>query len=260
MCAGSLNSTEILLRSQARGGVVGLSPTVGKSFSGNGDSYGVSKRAGSGRIAGMGVPPSEVDAIPPEQRPGPCITSVVRVGFNGKDIEDLVDAFVVEDAVGPSIGRAVEGLVGGEQGETQTFLVMSHDRQNAGTAPPPESNGVMKLSEDDNINISWPDVGKLPAYETANRWMKEASKGAFGPGDFTPNMIWKLPLGDSEPDGAVTVHPLGGCAMGDNVVSLTMTGADGLTMPRHLLPALSRGHAPAPSSSASPSLPSYSLP
>ena len=223
--AGTLGSSEILLRSKSKG--LDLSDRVGKHFSGNGDVIGFSYN-NDVEINGIGFGThtgGSVDDV------GPCITSII----DHRDTERWQDGFVIEEGSIPGTigatmpeafglaagtlgkdtdrgfvdrlkekGRILESFVRGPYhgavNHTQTYLVMSHDG----------SDGEVELQDNDRIKLSWPDVGKEPIFETVNDTLLEATKPLGG--EFVIDPIWVDWLNKS----LISVHPLGGCCMADD--------------------------------------------
>lgn len=220
LAAGSLGSTEILLRSREAG--LSLSDKVGHGFTGNGDVLGFAYNADI-PIHGMGVGAQHGNG------PGPCITGLIDL----RNTERLEDAMIVEEGVIPStlvpmmatsllmsaqlLGRATDsglvdfaqekgreliglipGMSTGAVANTQTFLVMAHD----------DSCGRIELV-DGRIRIAWPGCGNQSIFERIDRELFRATE-ALG-GTYLKNPMWTEGLGKS----LVTVHPLGGCAMAD---------------------------------------------
>ncbi|HAQ20765.1 MAG TPA: GMC family oxidoreductase [Prolixibacteraceae bacterium] len=226
--AGALGSTEILLRSKAKG--LNISPSLGKRFTGNGDvlGFGYNNDVKMNGI-GLGKHYDDKDKEPV----GPCITSIIDmrkkdVLEDGMTMEEgsipapiaplLSAAFISlsrlmgsdtddghQDWVAEKKREAVSLLKGpyhGALNHTQVYLVMTHD----------DGNGSMHL-DNDRLEISWPDVGKQSIFKKVNGKLQEATK-ALG-GTYLPNPQWnKLMNYDM-----VTVHPLGGCVMGDDATT-----------------------------------------
>lgn len=222
--AGTLGSTEILLRSAARG--LPVSDRLGKGFSGNGDvlafGYNMDRRAN-----GIGTGRESPD---PKDPVGPCLAGMIDL--RGTAVLD--DGMILEEgtlpgamaAVAPAVLASAAALVGTERqygwwrrfrrwmrrvdsafrgahhgatANTQTLLGMSHDK----------STGEMRL-DDDRINVVWPDVGEKSVFDHVNDAMRKATESQGG--TFVINPIWAEALGEK----VVTVHPLGGCAMADD--------------------------------------------
>ncbi len=224
LAAGSLGSTELLLRSRDTG--LSVSDRLGHGFTGNGDVLGFAYNADQ-PIEGVGVPSAR------DTGPGPCITSVIDL----RETDDLNDGMIIEEGVIPrslapvlasslimasrAMGRdtdsgfkdyaaekyrelqaIVPGGSTGSVGNTQTYLVMAHD----------DSAGQIVL-EDDRARITWPDVGSQPIFDRIDGELLRATE-ALG-GTYIKSPLWVERLGKS----LVTVHPLGGCGMGESAES-----------------------------------------
>lgn len=225
--AGTIGSTEILLRSKARG--LPLSDRLGERFTGNGDvlafAYDTDRP-----INGIGFGARPAGEIPPV---GPCITGII----DNRDTADPRDGTVIEEGslpgtLGPILAetlgsaaallgrdvapgwqewlreheRAAESvLLGPYRGairNTQTYLVMAHDNE----------AGRVTLQED-RARVVWPKAGEQPVLRPIDDALATATK-ALG-GTFLRNPIWSPALGDR----LVTVHPLGGCPMAESAGS-----------------------------------------
>lgn len=242
LAAGTLGTTEILLRSKARG--LSMSDRVGARFSGNGDVLGFAYN-GEHPIRGVGFGhrrPGDMEPV------GPCISSVIDM----RDRPRLDDGLVIEEgsipgAIAPLLGAAlaataaavgdrsgtvglgarareleslVRGAYAGAVAHTQTYLIMSHD----------DAGGRLYL-ENDRLRIEWPGVGRQREIVRDNRALAEASR-ALG-ARYVPSPTWTSLLGHS----LVTVHPLGGAAMAeraeDGVVDhrgLVFAGTSGMAV------------------------------
>ena len=207
LAAGALGSTEILLRSRDTWQLP-LSERVGTSFSGNGD---VLSFAYNGReiVNGIGAGRGSFHGA---EAPGPCITGSVALA----DKEPIrLQEGVIPGALSPiltvgfvlarilkgrdpmtsrrrSLWRLVEDYARGGMAATQTFLAMVNDR----------SYGRLELV-DDRIKVVWSGAGRGGVYEELVGLVEEACAALDAA--YVPN-----------PFGAITVHPLGGCPMGDN--------------------------------------------
>ena len=222
--AGTLGSTEILLRSKAQG--LPVSDVLGQRFTGNGDVLGFSYN-GSMTVNGMGFGHRKPGEIPPV---GPCITGIIDI----RNQPNLNDGMVVEEgsipgaiaglmpealaAAATTAGRdtvtslpdliaqktrelesLVEGTYHGATKNTQTYLVMTHD----------SGDGRMSL-KNDRLQLDWPGVGSEPIFDKVDETLLNATKALEGSYVIDPlwSKIFKKDL--------VTVHPLGGCVMGDD--------------------------------------------
>ncbi|AJR15893.1 GMC oxidoreductase [Leptospira interrogans serovar Grippotyphosa str. UI 12769] len=222
LSAGSLGSTEILLRSKEKG--LNVSDSVGVRFSGNGDMLGFSYN-GNTTINGIGFGSKKTNT-----EVGPCITGVIdtRKGASlneGMIIEEgsipgairgqLPEIFAIASKltgvktkkgffqwVIEKIRIFLSFILGSYRGavkNTQTYLVMAHDG----------NDGKMFL-QNDRLRISWPNVGKKPIFEKISTILKEATVPLQG--TYIKNPVWNR-LTDQD---LISVHPLGGCPMGDD--------------------------------------------
>jgi cholesterol oxidase len=222
LAAGTLGSTEILLRSRAAG--LSLSDQLGHHFTGNGDVLGFSYNADE-EIDGVGWgthPPGELAPV------GPTITGII----DKRRGPQLDEGLVIEEGAIPRVlakfipqvmalaaktlgvdtdsglmdlssetGREwdswVRGPYHGAMRNTQTYLVMTHD----------QSAGRMYL-EDDRLRIAWPGVGEQSIFQRVNEILKQAAipLGAT----YVKNPLWSKAFKHD----LITVHPLGGCRMG----------------------------------------------
>ncbi len=224
LAAGSLGSTEILLRSKAKG--LSVSEQVGKHFTGNGDVWGFGYNNDE-PINGIG---HGSHAYQDREPVGPCITGII----DARHKQNLDEGMVIEDGAIPGslstfipVGlAAASGLIGrdtdtglgdfakesgrvaqslllgpyrGATYHTQTYLVMAHD----------DGAGTLHL-EDDRLRITWPGVGDQQTFHDIDARLYEATK-ALG-GTFVMNPIWSRLLDR----GVIAPHPLGGCSMAED--------------------------------------------
>lgn len=234
LSAGTLGSTEILLRSRAAG--LPVSPRLGAGFTGNGDVLGFGYNCDE-RINGVGWGPRVAKHVANDGEikdgVGPCITSVIDL----RDTADANQGMIIEEGslpgpiagllpaslattaelVGVDTDRGIwdkvrekareavsffGGAYHGAMQNTQTYLVMTHE----------ENSGYMEL-ENDRVRVRWPGVGDEPVFEKVNQRLIEATK-ALG-GTFVRNPLWT----DAFKHHLFTVHPLGGCAMADSAAA-----------------------------------------
>jgi len=223
LAAGTLGSTEILLRSHESG--LGLSDQIGHRFSGNGDTIGF---AYNNDIAVNGIGLGTHD---PFRRPpvGPCSTVMIDIRAGGPPEDGM---FLVDGAVpgalagllapllaadskllgqgGPDglrawlrgVGREIEsnvlGVYHGATHNTLFILLMAYD----------DSGGRMFL-HDDRLRVEWPGIGKQAQYRKASETLARATQVLAG--RYLPNPVWN----DLTDHSMVTGHPLGGSAMAD---------------------------------------------
>jgi cholesterol oxidase len=224
LAAGTLGSTEILLRSRAAG--LGASDKIGRHFTGNGDVLGFSYNSNH-NVNGFGFGPDS----PASRNPvGPCITGIIDL----RKTPVLEDGMVIEEG---SIPGAIAGLMPlmlsstaarlgkdtntkpadqlaaklretetlfagpfhGATQNTQTYLVMTHD----------DGEGRMFLNKD-RLRIDWPGVGSQPIFEKVNQRLLDVTKPIGG--TYVPNPTWSKLTNQN----LTSVHPLGGCVMAES--------------------------------------------
>jgi len=230
--AGALGSTEILLRSRDAG--LRVSDVLGHRFSGNGDVLAFAYNCDE-TINGIGFGDHALGELPPV---GPCITGIIDL----REQPVLEHGMVIEEGVIPGglstvlarvfpltavlIGDDTDGglpdfyderkreletlLAGAYRGalaNTMTFLVMTHD----------DGAGRLEL-EDGRVRVRWPGVGSQAIFERVSQRLKQAT-AALG-GEYLENPLWTKLLHQR----LVTVHPLGGCVMGDGASSGVVDG------------------------------------
>ncbi|OJD33687.1 glucose-methanol-choline oxidoreductase [Diplodia corticola] len=221
--AGSLGTTEILLRSRAHG--LELSPMVGQKLSGNGDilSFGYDTDEvvnGIGRAKPTTDPPS-----------GPTITGIID-NRDAISSPNVLDAYIMQEgaipeALAPLIQSMLELLPGKQQPErsnakdqlqhlmsraearflgpyskggsvnrTQVYLIMSHD-----------SNEAILSLENDKPRLQFLGVGRTEHVKKLNGVLAKATHAIGGTLVNTP---FHAAFNQQE---QITVHPLGGVVM-----------------------------------------------
>ncbi|HEY2384935.1 MAG TPA: GMC oxidoreductase, partial [Terriglobia bacterium] len=232
LAAGSLNSTGILLRSQAHG--LSLSPALGTKFSGNGDFFGMAYNGGY-ETDFLGYPHNQVPATGDSAPPGPNIVGLVR--YTGGVPED--HRIAIEDFSFPSAYiDIVKTLFAAVQGERTTtgneaaqlhrlqadlnpfglahnpngainhsmfYLVMGHDNSRGRIeleTSPAEPGGC--------IRISWDNAGQQQIFDRLNDAVRRQAQALRA--NFISNPTWQL----LNLKHLVTAHPLGGCPMADD--------------------------------------------
>lgn len=243
LAAGTLGTTEILMRSRTKG--LSVSAQLGQRFSGNGDvwAFGYNANMADGddrlRVYGVGAGDRTVTAETQDRYlPGPCITGMIDLRDR---TETLEDGLIIEEGVMPGALAAgyaavlpmMEALMGdpfrfgdvtqrlkdaadlgaaliddpsqlaetsynGPVSRTLPYLVMSHDA----------SDGVLKMAGD-MIVVDWPDAGLDPAIVGDAQVLRQGSDAIKA--EFMPLPFWQDAFGNR----VMTVHPIGGCGMGD---------------------------------------------
>lgn len=223
--AGVMGSTGILLRSRALG--LSLPGVLGARFSGNGDAiafaYDCEQRLDSVGIAGGGSARNPT---------GATILGVI----DRRDGAALADGIIIEEGAFPSgtagaLRRLLEvvapiaghdsrrgcahklrewldcardffgiGAPEGALNRTLLFLLMGHDG----------ADGTVELDGRGRTRIRWPELHKRPLFEAENALAREINDRLGG-------RFIQDPL-DSRVfmNNLITVHPLGGCAMGED--------------------------------------------
>lgn len=223
LAAGTLGTSEILLRSRERG--LRVSDLLGKRFSTNADAiaFGYNNKTPVNAI-GVGHPPRK--DVP---RPGPAVAGLID--FRRR--RDLPDRIAVVEAAVQSSAAAllpfvlplgavtgvstqeglasfitearrtaqslIQGAYSGAVHNTQVFLAVGHD----------DAAGELAL-HGDQIAISWPDALQNPVYERIHATLGKAVAATGG--TYVPNPLSSRLLGGN----LMTVHPLGGCGMGQD--------------------------------------------
>ncbi len=226
IAAGTLGTADIMMRSHKRGLV--LSNMLGKRFSSNADSisFGYNNDVfvngiGTGRKTREGVP--EV---------GPAVCGMVDLRGDEAVADQLVVVEAsIQSAMAPVMpmmlsagsatgtdmdaglrdaleesGRTLESLImgaySGAVSQTQTFLVVGND----------DSGGEIRF-ENDHARVHWPDAAKNPVFKKIDETLRALIKATGG--TYIPNPATMKILGNN----LMTVHPLGGCVMGEDASS-----------------------------------------
>ncbi|MFD0985583.1 GMC oxidoreductase [Methyloligella solikamskensis] len=206
LAAGTLGSTEILLRSRENG--LSVSDKLGEHFSANGDiiAFALGKETRVNAI-GVGIPPKfEGDTV------GACVTGQIEL----PDETDLARSMTIQEGVLPSalapllpvfflsggrlLGAAqslVKGVYQGPLSHLHTFFVVSHD----------SASGKLVL-EKGKTKLRWPGVEKEAVFSRVDDALTKAAESVGA-------RYIKHPLSATGAKPA-TAHPLGGCGMGED--------------------------------------------
>lgn len=219
LAAGSLGSTQILLRSRGHG--LPLSPALGTRFSTNGDLLGLAYNTRiQANIMGFGGGSAPFG----QKRTGPTITTAADYRGGGRPPEQR---YLIEDAAVPSalvdamrlamplaaggifdvpgsqriardaLGRRSDGALN----HSMVYLGIGHD----------SAGGRVELDGNGNARVVWPNLMQEP-FVARMRAEMNAHAQAFG-GKYADS-----PRASAIFGGAMTtVHPLGGCPMADRV-------------------------------------------
>lgn len=211
LAAGTLGTTEILLRSRERG--LALSDRLGNGFSANGDiiafGYGVSARVNA---IGVGHP-AKADV-------GPIGASVSgQIEIQSQD--DLALELTVQEGVLPSAlapvlpvmfvpnGRLlgalqslVAGVYKGPFASLQTFFAVSHD----------SASGHLHL-DGGRLRLAWPGAQDEPVYQRLDDALGKLVRELGG--SYVKNPLAGTIMGHQP----ATAHPLGGAGLGADLSS-----------------------------------------
>jgi cholesterol oxidase len=204
LAAGTLGSTEILLRSRERG--LALSDRLGDRFSANGDiiafGYGLTDRVDA---IGVGHPPKT--AISPI---GAAVSGHLEIRADELDHGIIIEEGVLPSALAPALpvmfvpnGRLlgalqslVAGVYEGPFAHLQTYFAVSHD----------SAAGRLVL-QDGRLRLDWPGAKDEPVLARLDEALGRLV-GALG-GSYVKN-----PLASVVGHQPATAHPLGGAIMG----------------------------------------------
>ena len=224
LAAGTLGSTEILLRSRDAHRL-DVSDKLGFGFSGNGDVIAFGYNTPD-RVNGFGYG----TYIPPDTAVGPTIAAII----DDRSSPDKSKRMMIEEGAIPGalrlplrfgaplmarmthrrgddtfdfrfkhIWREIDSVIRGPHhgalARTQTFLAMADD----------DGDGEMKLSRD-RLRIIWTDAGQRELYTTIARRLQSITRAMKG--RYVINPFWSRLFGRR----LLTVHPLGGCCVGEN--------------------------------------------
>lgn len=248
LAAGSLGSTEILMRSH-KAGLPLAADALGKKFSTNGDVLGFGFGANvPGSAAGANEPATPLYSIGagsnppdrPEYRPGPTITGIIRVDMDKG--APLRRGLVIEDGAAPGPLAAVyppamflqeavtanlfqfpdsttriqdlktlaDGLQATADPSALSYTGIMAQLQSYLVMSHDDAEGNLVLAEGDYVSVRHEGKGAKAPYPNDNAKLAEAAAAIWA--DYIPNPIWQSAFGNS----VVTVHPLGGCPMADN--------------------------------------------
>jgi cholesterol oxidase len=242
LAAGSLGSTEILLRSRKGHRGLRLSPRMGEQFSLNGDNTATIRFDDDVKaLADEALPLTGAQGVSP-RRIGPEITHMLRWQADGNGPGFLVQEFSVAAPLRGLFQEIVttrgwlERLAAGDwknhaalhPGERDPLALDRDGLQRelmVGLIGHDSASGRIELPRgspgEGSIGVRWPGVGNDPAMADAFDKLERRVNDSLGSGaHVTPNPMWRLlpkalsrVLGEGA-GGALTVHPLGGCPMG----------------------------------------------
>lgn len=245
LAAGTLGSTEILLRSQQQSRYLSFSAQLGQGFSGNGDmiAAGFAQNRPVNAIAQENTPPAQRDI-------GPTITGIIDAHDRKTKTPDEPPLLFEALAVPGSLRRAFEEVyttanmlqwLGRSDGAAHKhehpandpFAVNQTSINNAQIFASMGNDGAQgklrlnyqadKIHSDGAIGIQWPGINKHPLFEKQIKKLEAMVKTSDVGGTIIPNPIWRLlpesmkDLIEGQRGPLLTVHPLGGCRMADDI-------------------------------------------
>ena len=206
LAAGTLGSTEILLRSRDAG--LPVSDKIGQRFSANGDiiAFGYGAKSTVNAV-GVGYP-SKVEGLE--------VGAAVSGQLEFHDAEILANEVRVQEGALPSAfasvlpvlfvpnGRLlgalqslINGVYKGPFANLQTFFAVSHD----------SASGRISL-EDNQLALSWANAKDEPVFARLDKILSNLV--AASGGSYVKNPLAGTVMGHQP----ATAHPLGGCGMG----------------------------------------------
>ena len=232
LSAGSLNSTEILLRSEMHG--LSVAPALGTKFSSNGDFFGLAYNGGYETDV-LGYNAEQKPAAGDSPSPGPNIVGLVR--YNGTLSESK--RMAIEDFSFPSasvaaakaVFAAIQGqdTVTGNEADQRARLLRDLDPAGREHDPNGALNHTMLylvmgqdnarglilfdkplIEPDGRIQISWDQAGQQQIFTRMNEELRRNARALSA--SFISNPTWSF----FKLRHLITAHPLGGCPMGDD--------------------------------------------
>lgn len=230
LAAGSINTPEILLRSEMHG--LRVSPRLGSGFGGNGDFFGLAYNGDTRtEVLGFGNHPGSSWAA---HAPGPTIVSCIRydstigavqpmaiqdLSFPNGYVETARAAFTLLRGSDTDTGdeaaereRVLHDVLGhlprhpdGALNHTMLYLCMGFD----------DAKGAIVFDApffepDGRVRIRWEDAGRQIVFRRINEELRRhaRSEGAA----FVENPAWSV----FNLRHLITAHPLGGCLVGED--------------------------------------------
>jgi cholesterol oxidase len=212
VCAGAVNSTELLLKSRAAGKLTQLSDRLGQGYSGNGDFLAFAFDTATSIEPSRG-PTITTGIVYSRRDDGIDNWFILEEGGYPKQVGGMLQALKAQNsldgeqirtwsALQSAVGMAARGRVGAADPAAErsaVFLAMGCDL----------ANGVIRLNPvTGELQIGWDVASNLPLYGAEQRLANDVAI-AMG-GKLALNPLWKLLR------IPVSVHNLGGCVMADS--------------------------------------------
>jgi cholesterol oxidase len=208
LAAGTLGSTELLLRAQQRG--LELSTKLGEKFSANGDDLVFADK--------LDQPVNAIATGFPSQAPrgtapvGPHSMALIDLGdehgpiwvHDGTMLALMAALAPLENLLKLKVWNALrllkEGIYGDEMSRSQILYVVAHD----------DASGRLRL-QNNHVVVDWPGYSDAPERVRAEQKVKALIENMGGV--FIGNPFAMTAFGGNR----IIAHPLGGCAMGETV-------------------------------------------
>jgi cholesterol oxidase len=230
LAAGTLGSTEILLRSRERG--LAVSDALGSRFTGNGDMIGFAynseetmnavgwgdrDRLGDAPVGACstamldlrdGIPLGQTKMLVESSIPGAFAAFLPKAFAAGAKLEGVRTEDGALNRVRAAWREWKSLLLGARSGAVRNsliFLVVSED----------DSGGQLYL-DGGRVRVAWPKAGSAPALAEASNLIQDATAALSG--TFLRNPVWNRFNGQQ----LITGHPMGGCVMGDDPSEATV--------------------------------------
>ncbi|HEX4210433.1 MAG TPA: GMC family oxidoreductase, partial [Candidatus Binataceae bacterium] len=217
VCAGAVNSTELLLKCRDQYGTLpNISPRLGYGYSGNGDLLAFAFNTSTPFMPCDG-PTITTGIVYSRNDGGVDNWFIFEEGGYPKEIGKLLQMLNPKDSLvataeimtGNEFGRAIRSAANGTLGrpdpasdDSAVFLAMGRDL----------ANGIIELNPiTHELAIKWDVPSNLPLYSAEARLATDIAN-AIG-GEVAMNPAWRLL------HIPVSVHNLGGCVMGDSVAA-----------------------------------------
>jgi cholesterol oxidase len=219
VAAGALGSPGLLLRSAKAGGLA-VSPQLGQRFSANGDlmtmAYATDQRCDTLGFGTRGGARAEIKTGPEmdyvedgrvmkdpstgEWKPRPLRERfwIMNGVFPSALVGALGKLFAFKKLDEEALSDLVDPKIDGPFNRSMLYLGDAHDNADAELALDPK---------DGRVRVYWPQFKDDPAFKILDARMREHTKANGG------TFVYPTPL--NELGRGITVHPIGGCVMGE---------------------------------------------
>lgn len=227
LAAGTLGSTELLMRARAR--KLAVSAVLGERFSANGDNLStILREPGLAPSLGDQCGPTITRMIDRRHEDPPCVIQDLAIPA---PLRRLFEETATTVAAIQSLTSADRRRYSGGAHEpdaagidprlidnSMVVAVIGHDSASGRLRLP----GDGRDSEEGTLGVEWPEVRSDPSFDKHQRALESLVAKNGGGARVLPNPVWRPLPGMLErlyglARGPVfTVHPLGGCPMGDH--------------------------------------------